>query len=81
MKTLSVAGTAAMFLVGGGILTHGIPWLHHMAERAGELAAGIAGVGGLLGALAPMAVDAVAGIAAGALALAAITLGRRLAGR
>lgn len=29
MKTLSVLGTAAMFLVGGGILVHGIPLLHH----------------------------------------------------
>ncbi len=34
MKTLSVLGTAAMFLVGGGILLHGLPWLHHaVAER------------------------------------------------
>lgn len=36
MKLLSIAGTAAMFLVGGGILTHGIPglhdWIHHVAE-------------------------------------------------
>ena len=81
MKSLSVVGTAAMFLVGGGILAHGIPWLHHLTERAGELAAGVAGVGGPLGTLAPMAVDAVTGVAAGALALAAMTLGRRLAGR
>jgi uncharacterized protein len=37
MKLLSIAGTAAMFLVGGGIITHGIPglhdWVHHQAER------------------------------------------------
>ncbi|MEJ7733382.1 MAG: DUF808 domain-containing protein [Polyangiaceae bacterium] len=37
MKGLSVAGTAAMFLVGGGILVHGIPgaepWLHEVEER------------------------------------------------
>lgn len=32
MKTLAVVGTAAMFLVGGGILTHNIPVLHHLAE-------------------------------------------------
>ena len=30
MKGLSIAGTAAMFLVGGGILTHGVPALHHL---------------------------------------------------
>jgi len=33
MKTLSVIGTAAMFLVGGGILVHGIPYLHHFFEH------------------------------------------------
>ncbi len=32
MKFLSIAGTAAMFLVGGGILVHAIPALHHLAE-------------------------------------------------
>lgn len=32
MKGLSIFGTAAMFLVGGGILTHGIPLLHHWLE-------------------------------------------------
>ncbi|WP_075186771.1 DUF808 domain-containing protein [Teredinibacter haidensis] len=30
MKGLSVVGTVAMFLVGGGIFVHGIPWLHHL---------------------------------------------------
>lgn len=30
MKTLSVVGTAAMFMVGGGILTHGIPFIHNL---------------------------------------------------
>lgn len=33
MKTLSVVGTAAMFLVGGGILIHGISSLHHLVEQ------------------------------------------------
>lgn len=41
MKALSVVGTAAMFLVGGGILLHGMPiahgWLHHAEELAGLL--------------------------------------------
>lgn len=35
MKSLSVLGTAAMFLVGGGIVTHGIPFLHHFIEHSG----------------------------------------------
>jgi predicted DNA repair protein MutK len=33
MKSLSVLGTAAMFLVGGGILVHGIAPLHHWIEH------------------------------------------------
>jgi hypothetical protein len=33
MKTLSVTGTAAMLLVGGGILTHGLPVVHHAIEH------------------------------------------------
>lgn len=32
MKTLSVVGTAAMFLVGGAIVAHGIPSVHHAIE-------------------------------------------------
>lgn len=32
MKGLSIFGTAAMFLVGGGILVHGIPFIHHLLE-------------------------------------------------
>ena len=81
MKALSVAGTAAMFLVGGGILVHGVPWLHHLSESAGALASGLPAAAGLLGALASMLVAMTAGILAGALALAVVTLGRRLAGR
>ena len=36
MKSLSVIGTAAVFLVGGGILVHAIPFLHHFVEHAVE---------------------------------------------
>jgi predicted DNA repair protein MutK len=51
MKFLGVAGTVAMFLVGGGILTHGISSLHHLKESLGnggiaiDLATGILGGG------------------------------------
>jgi predicted DNA repair protein MutK len=47
MKGLSVAGTAAMFLVGGGILVHGIPPLHHLADAYGSLLQ--AAIGGIVG--------------------------------
>jgi len=33
MRLLSIAGTTAMFLVGGGIVLHGIPPLHHFVEE------------------------------------------------
>jgi len=71
MKFLSVAGTAAMFLVGGGILSHGVPALHHAVEA-------IAGSAGALGAVVPLIADGVVGIAAGALALAALSTLKRL---
>jgi uncharacterized protein len=49
MKALSVLGTAAMFLVGGGIITHGIPFAHHFIEAQGALAGGL--LNGLAGVL------------------------------
>jgi len=80
MKTLSVVGTAAMFLVGGGILTHGFATAHHWIEDAAEGAGGIPGVGAVLGALTPMLLNAIAGIAAGAVALLVATLVARTFG-
>lgn len=64
MKVLAVAGTAAMFLVGGGIVVHGLPLLHHA----------LAGSGVVVGLLA----DAVVGVVVGALVLAGVSLGGKL---
>ena len=80
MKGLSIVGTAAMFLVGGGILTHGVAVAHHWIEGAAEDVAAVPGVGDLLGALTPMLLNAVAGIVAGAIALAAVMLVRKMIG-
>ena len=77
MKGLSIAGTAAMFLVGGGILTHGWPALHHAIEGLAERASGLKGIGGFLKAVAPTLMDGVAGIVAGALVLLAVTVAQR----
>jgi len=74
MKALSVAGTAAMFLVGGGILTHGIPPLHHWVAGLAER------FGGIVGAIGPTLVDALAGIVAGAVTVAVVSLAKRLRG-
>ena len=71
MKSLSVAGTIAMFLVGGGILTHGVPALHDviatLSASAGALAESLAVV-------TPFLADAVIGVLAGALVLGGVTL-------
>ena len=71
MKALSFAGTAAMFLVGGGIIVHGIPPLHHTVDRLGETSAAFGWVFTFLA-------DAAIGIAAGALVLAAVRGVQRL---
>ncbi len=62
MKALTVIGTAAMFMVGGGILAHGIPPVHHGIEQ-------IAAAVGLLGGVVGLALDVVVGMVGGALAL------------
>jgi hypothetical protein len=62
MKLLSIAGTAAMFLVGGGILVHGWPALHHGVEAASRVLGNAAPVGAML-------MEGVLGIVAGAVVL------------
>ena len=74
MKLLSFVGTAAMFMVGGGILTHGIGPVHHGIEAATAVVRGLPGVGGVLGAVAPVLMDAVVGVVAGAVVLAVVKL-------
>jgi len=72
MKALTVIGTAAMFMVGGGILTHGIPPLHHAIGHAAEAAGSVAAAGGVLKTLTPTLLDMIAGVVAGALVLAGV---------
>ncbi|MFJ2361676.1 DUF808 domain-containing protein [Pseudomonas fluorescens] len=67
MKGLSVIGTAAMFLVGGGILTHGIPAVHHWIESVGAAS-------GSVGFAVPVLLNGVAGIIAGGVVLLAVSL-------
>jgi len=75
MKALSVAGTAAMFLVGGGILAHGVPAIGHAIKAlAHDMAAGA-------GVLVEAALNGLAGVLAGAIVLGVVTLGQRLARR
>lgn len=74
MRALSVAGTLAMFLVGGGILTHGIPGLHHRIE-------GWAAAAGPVKVAVPSLVDVLVGVVAGAALLAAWAGARRVIGK
>jgi predicted DNA repair protein MutK len=70
MKALSVLGTAAMFLVGGGILSHGLPFVHHASEAlTAAFVAGMGEAGVLLGPVVSLGLDALVGLAAGALVL------------
>jgi predicted DNA repair protein MutK len=81
MKLLAVVGTVAMFLVGGGIIAHNLPPLHHLADSAVRAAAGLPGIGRVLAAITPTLFDAVAGVVTGALVLAAVMLFKRLRGK
>jgi len=81
MKTLSVAGTVAMFLVGGGILTHGIAPLRQAIETLTQRVGSFDGVGVLMAAVAPLALDALVGLAAGALVLLGVSAVQRIRGK
>ena len=70
MKALAVVGTAAMFLVGGGILTHSVGALHHAIEAITPE--------GLLGSIVKLACDAGIGIVVGAIVLAVVTAVQKL---
>ena len=74
MKLLTVLGTVAMFLVGGGILAHGLPGAHDIAHHLTEAVAGLPAVGGLLALAAPAVLDGALGVLAGAAALLVFTL-------
>ena len=63
MRTLSILGTAAMFLVGGSIIGHGIPALHHLTEPMRNISA-----------LLPILFDGVLGLIVGAICVALFTI-------
>lgn len=79
MKGLSIVGTAAMFLVGGGILAHGLPgfetWLHNLLPAADSWPGFVAGVLAVAG---PTLANAMLGVAAGLVALGVVRVVQRL---
>ena len=73
MKSLSVLGTAAMFLVGGGILVHGLPPAADLLHYFEELVHG-----GLLGVLVAVVFNGVVGVIAGGILVGVQSLFRKL---
>ena len=81
MKTLSIVGTAAMFMVGGGILTHGFHAIGHWIEDTAEHTLELPWIGSVLGGLTPTLMSAAFGILAGAVIFALVAGGRKLFGK
>ncbi|WGZ94760.1 MAG: DUF808 domain-containing protein [Candidatus Thiothrix putei] len=81
MKTLSVVGTAAMFLVGGGILLHGIPHSHDFTHGAELFIQQVGWIGGALKAITPTLLSGVFGVLAGAVVLAVVAPTMALIGK
>ncbi len=78
MKTLAIVGTAAMFLVGGGIIAHGVPFLHHFVEHFVDVVSVLPTFGTIAGSLTGMALNGVIGIAAGLLAFFVFVLAQKI---
>lgn len=72
MKLLSILGTAAMFLVGGGIVVHGIPWLHHQIEHL------VAGMHGMVSTVISSLLNGAVGLVAGILVLLLVLAYKRM---
>lgn len=81
MKTLSVVGTLAMFLVGGGIVGHVIPQLHHLTEHSVDGLEAIPHIGAILGSLGGMLINFAIGLVAGAIVLGVVSLIQKLMGK
>ena len=75
MRFLSVAGTAAMFMVGGSIIGHGLPFVHHMSESMVEI---LQPVNGILAAVTPYMLDAIVGLIIGAICVGLFEIGTKL---
>lgn len=81
MRVLAVVGTIAMWLVGGGIYTHGLPFLHHISAEIIEAASSIAVAGPVLAGLASPMFDGIVGIVVGSVLVALFVLGKSVFGR
>nr|CAA6811558.1 MAG: Membrane protein, putative [uncultured Thiotrichaceae bacterium] len=81
MKTLTIVGTAAMFIVGGGILVHGIPGSHELIHHAESIQGQLPHVGHILSAVTPTLINTLFGVVAGGLLFLIISVGGKLMGK
>ncbi|TFZ51895.1 DUF808 domain-containing protein [Serratia proteamaculans] len=81
MKTLSVVGTIAMFMVGGGILTHGLPPIHHLFEDWASYATVVPTFGQILQGVIPALLNVVFGLIAGGVVLLVVSALGAIRGR
>ena len=79
MKSLSILGTAAMFMVGGAIMVHGIPAVHHWVQAMGVAAADVGGAS--LDFLTQLTLEAGFGILVGLILVALFSLGKKMFGK
>ncbi len=78
MKTLTFVGTIAMFLVGGGIINHAVPVLHHFSENTVDHIEHIPSIGNIIGALTPTLLNFGLGIIAGFIVLFFVSLFQKI---
>ena len=67
MHTLALVGTAAMFIVGGSIIGHDIPFLHHVTELVTDSLRNLSAIGGTFAIISPNLIDSMAGLIVGAI--------------
>jgi predicted DNA repair protein MutK len=81
MKALSVVGTIAMFMVGGGILIHGIAPAHSLVEGLHPLLAPVPFIGGFLADALSWLAGILLGIVSGAMVFIGVTYYRKRSAR
>jgi len=78
MRTLSIVGTAAMFMVGGSIIGHGFTALHHISENVSANLQNLPAVGSVLAVISPILIDAVIGVIVGAICVTVFEVVKKL---
>ncbi|ADI28931.1 DUF808 domain-containing protein [Methylotenera versatilis] len=78
MRLLMILGTAAMFVVGGSIIGHGIPALHHFSEHQAESLHTLPFIGSFSAIVLPMLIYAIVGLTIGAICVALFEIGNKI---